>query len=491
MEFVPTIGLEIHVELKTKSKMFCSCPNDPEEKRPNHNICPVCLGHPGTLPVPNKEAIKYVVKAGLALNCQIAEYSKFDRKNYFYPDLPKGYQISQYDQPLCRDGFLDIEGGRRIRIERIHLEEDTGRLIHPQGSDYSLVDYNRAGIPLMELVTKPDITSGKEARMFAESLRTIFRYIGISNADMEKGEMRVEVNISLKEKGSSQMGTKVELKNLNSFRAVEKASDFEIKRQKEILENKGKIIQETRGWRAKQGITVSQRIKEGASDYRYFPEPDIPVLHLTKEWIDGIKSSIPELPKERKERFQREYGIPEKTIDVFVINKELGDYYEKVMTELREWVKEKEVKDKISDDTFRVLANLAAGYVSSDLEGLLNQTSIEKLQITPENFAELMTLVYSKQISSRGAKEVLKEMFETGADPSHIIKDKNLLQVSDEDKLSSFVDQVLESNKKAVEDFRKGKTNVLQFLIGKVMALSKGSANPDTVKKILLGKLEK
>jgi len=488
MQLVPTIGLEIHVELKTKSKMFCSCPNDPDEKRPNYNICPVCLGHPGTLPVANKEAIKYVVKAGLALNCHIAEYSKFDRKNYFYPDLPKGYQISQYDQPLCKDGFLDIEG-KRIRIERIHLEEDTGRLIHPQGADYSLVDYNRAGIPLMELVTKPDISSGKEARLFAESLRTIFRYIGISNADMEKGEMRVEVNISLKEKGSSKMGTKVELKNINSFRAVEKATEFEIKRQKKILEQGDKVIQETRGWRPKKGITVSQRIKEGASDYRYFPEPDLPIIHLTKEWIDAVKSEIPELPPERRKRFQEEYGLPSKTIDTFVTNKELGDYYEEVMSELREWVKEAEEKKEISEKKYKELASLAAGYISSDLEGLLNEQdkeeSIQNLKITPENFAELMTLLYSKQISSRGAKDVLKEMFRTGADPPHIIKENNLLQVSDESKLKSLVDKVIQENNKAVADFKKGKTNVLQFLIGKVMALSRGSANPDVVRKLL------
>src|SRR3989344_6822214 len=270
--YKPTIGLEIHAELKTNSKMFCSCKNDPDEKRPNFNICPICAGHPGTLPVANEEAIKKVIKAGLALNCQIAEDSKFDRKNYFYPDLPKGYQISQYDKPLCENGYLIIDG-RKIRIRRIHLEEDTGSLLHPDGADYSLVNLNRAGVPLMELVTEPDITSGKEARKFAEELRTIFRYLKVSDADMEKGLMRVEVNISVSK--TKKFGTKVEIKNLNSFKVVEKAIDFEIARQQEVLESGEEVVQETRGWHDKKEITFSQRQKESAHDYRYFPEPDL------------------------------------------------------------------------------------------------------------------------------------------------------------------------------------------------------------------------
>jgi len=277
MSYFPTVGLEIHAELKTKSKMFCSCLNDPDEKQANINICPICTAHPGVLPVINKEAVRKVIKTGLALNCQIPEYSKFDRKNYFYPDLPKGYQISQLYMPFCENGFLEINS-RKIKIREIHLEEDTGRLVHPQGADYSLVDFNRAGIPLMELVTEPDIHSAKEARRFAEELRLIFRYLNVSDADMEKGEMRVEANISLSK--TNKLGTKVEIKNLNSFRAVEKGIEYEIKRQSEILEKGEKVIQETRGWHDTKQITVSQREKEEAHDYKYFPEPDLPILHI-------------------------------------------------------------------------------------------------------------------------------------------------------------------------------------------------------------------
>src|SRR3989344_2037104 len=289
--YQPTIGLEIHVELKTKSKMFCSCFNDPDEKQPNINVCPICMGHPGTLPVINEEAVKKVIKTGLALNSSIPENSKFDRKNYFYPDLPKGYQISQYDEPLCKGGFLTVDG-RKIDITRVHLEEDTGKLIHPAGTEYSLVDFNRAGIPLMELVTEPDITSAKEAKRFAEELRLILRYLGVSDADMEKGEMRVEANISLGD--GKKLGTKVEIKNLNSFRSVEYGINYEIERQGKILKAGKKIVQETRGWDAAKEVTVTQRIKEAAHDYRYFPEPDLPPLQFTPEEVKKIKAKIPE-----------------------------------------------------------------------------------------------------------------------------------------------------------------------------------------------------
>ena len=307
--YKPIIGLETHVELNTKTKMFCSCPNDPDEKRPNVNICPTCTAQPGTLPVINEEAVKKVIKTGLALNSQIPEYSKFDRKNYFYPDLPKGYQISQLYQPLCKEGFLEIDG-RKIRIREVHLEEDTGRLVHPEGADYSLVDFNRAGIPLMELVTEPDITSAKEARRFAETLHLILHYLDVSDADMEKGQMRVEVNISVS--GDEKLGIKVEIKNLNSFRTVERGIDYEIKRQTELLESGKKISQETRGWDDVKGITVSQREKEEAHDYRYFPEPDLPPLYLgTPSYINEIRAEIPELPQQRRERFAKEYQLPE------------------------------------------------------------------------------------------------------------------------------------------------------------------------------------
>ena len=500
--FKPTIGLEIHSELNTKSKMFCSCRNDPDEKRPNVNICPVCLAHPGTLPVVNKEAVKKVIKTGLALKCKIADISKFDRKNYFYPDLPKGYQISQYDMPLCSEGFLNINTGKedkKIRITRIHLEEDTGRLIHPgrdtgdnnKNIDYSLIDFNRAGIPLMELVTEPDLNSGKEARKFAEGFQSILRYLGVSYADMEKGQFRVEVNISLSK--DEKLGTKVEIKNLNSFRAVEGAVDYETKRQKKILEKGDKVIQETRGWDKIKGITISQRIKEEANDYRYFPDPDLPTLKLPKDFINEIKAEIPELPQERKERMIKEYRLNEKEADFFVLNKELGDYFEKVASESREWIKESEIKEVVRGDEFLKLIKLATNYITSDLQGLLRGMSVrdDGFLITPENFAEFITLIYKGRISSKIAKNLLEEMFKNGADPSQIIEERGLVQITDESEIEKIIEKVISENEKAVSDYKKGKEASFQFLIGQIMRESKGKANPEKISKILKKLLDK
>jgi len=486
MKYQPVIGLEIHVELKTESKMFCSCKNDPDEKHPNLNICPICMGHPGTLPVINKEAIRKVIKTGLALNCRIPEYSKFDRKNYFYPDLPKGYQISQYDMPLCKDGFLEIEG-RRIKIRRVHLEEDTARLSHEK--DYSLVDFNRAGIPLMELVTEPELSSAKEARLFAEELRPILRYLQVSEADMEKGQLRVEANISLRlihetntkqntKPHENKLGTKVEIKNLNSFRAVEKALEYEMERQKKILESGKKIIQETRGWNENKGTTFSQREKEEAHDYRYFPEPDLPPLHFTEKEIQEIKAEIPELPQNKRERFKREYNLDAKNIEVFIVNKDLGGYFEKVVSEFKPNLP----KDKLSN-----LIKVAANYLITDLQGLLKGKSVKTndFLITPENFAEFVTLIQDGKISSKIAKIVLAEMFKTGADPSHIVGEKGLVQITDKTEIERIIKEVIKSNLKAVEDWKSGKENALQFLIGKVMAISKGKAGPQIVNELL------
>ncbi len=484
MEYKPAIGLEIHIELKTKGKMFCSCLNDPDERKPNVNVCPICLGHPGTLPVINQEAVREVIKTGLSLNCQIPEYSKFDRKNYFYPDLPKGYQISQLYQPLCKEGFLKI-GNKKIRIREVHLEEDTGKLIHPESADYSLVDFNRAGIPLMELVTEPDITSAKEARDFAQELQLILRYLDVSAADMEKGQLRVEANISISK--DKKLGTKVEIKNLNSFRAVEQGIDYEIKRQTEILESGKKVIQETRGWDEVRGVTMSQREKEEAHDYRYFPEPDLPPLNTSRLLIGEIKAEIPELPQERRERFKKEYEIGEKEIEIFVFNKDLGEYFEKVMSELRNWVKVIEKKKKVSRDGFLKLTKFCLNYIITDLQGLLKGGSVpdKDFLINPENFAEFVTLIYEGKISSKIAKMVLSEMFKTGADPSHVIKEKELTQITDTSEIEKIIKEVISKNKKAVEDFKKGKENAFQFLIGQIMAASKGKANPQLVKDIL------
>jgi len=479
MAYKPTIGLEIHAELKTNSKMFCSCKNDPDEKRPNYNICPVCTAQPGTLPVANEEAIKKVIKTGLALNCKIAEDSKFDRKNYFYPDLPKGYQISQYDQPLCSSGFLEI-AGRRIRITRIHLEEDTGSLMHPEGTDYSLVNLNRAGIPLMELVTEPDITSGKEAREFAEELQLILRYLGVSDADMEKGQMRVEVNISLS--SSKKLGTKVEIKNLNSFKVVEKAIDFEIARQEEVLESGEKVVQETRGWHDKKEITFSQREKEEAHDYRYFPEPDLPPMHFEKDYIDKIRAAVPELPAQKRERFKKEYGLNAGSIEFFVANKDLSEYFEKVVSEFEEWTEEEE-----KGQAHIKASKLAANYLISDVKGLLGDKNFVKTEfkITPENFAEFVKMIYKGEISSKIAKMVLTDMFNTGSDPSTFVEENNLRQMSDDSELEKIVKDVVEKNTKAVDDYKKGKSASLQFLAGRVMAVTKGRAKPETVQKLL------
>jgi aspartyl-tRNA(Asn)/glutamyl-tRNA(Gln) amidotransferase subunit B len=494
--YQPTIGLEVHIELKTKSKMFCACRNDPDEKHPNVNICPICLGHPGTLPVINEEAVKKTIKTGLALNCQILEYSKFDRKNYFYPDLPKGYQISQYDMPFCKEGYLEING-KRIRIRRLHLEEDTGRLLHER--DYSLVDFNRAGIPLMELVTEPDINSAKEARKFAEELQLILRYLGVSDADMEKGQMRVEANVSLQAASNKQqeisnkgqevirLGTKVEIKNLNSFRSVEKAIDYEISRQIKLLGAGKKIIQETRGWHDQKQITFSQREKEEAHEYRYFPEPDLPSLHFTEEDIAKIRAQIPELPQQKRERFKKEYQLDEKSIEIFVVNKDIGEFYEKTMSELRNWIKEVEIKSDVGEGEFLNLTKLCANYMITDLQALLKKAFAEgeDFLITPENFAEFITLIYEGKISSKIAKMVLAEMFSKGTDPSHIIEESGLAQITDEVEIEKIVKEVILQNQKAVEDFKKGKENALQFLVGKVMAVSKGKANPQEVNRIL------
>lgn len=481
MKYTPTIGLEIHAQLKTNTKMFCDSLNNPEEKTPNKNICPICMGHPGVLPVINKKAIKNVIKTGLALNCKIPEKTYFERKNYFYPDLPKNYQISQKEAPLCKNGKLQINNNN-IRIKEIHLEEDTGKLLHDKNEKYSLVDFNRAGIPLMELVTEPDITSAAEAKKFCEELRLILRYLGISNANMEKGEMRCEANISLGI--GKKLGTKVEIKNLNSFKAIERAIEYEIKRQNELLEEKDKVIQETRGWNEKKQKTFSQRIKETSDDYRYFSEPDLPPLKILREETKKIKAEIPELPTNRRKRFKQEYKIPDNDIEVFTSYKILGDYFEKIISELKNWLKT--INKKTLDADFYKLVKLTANYLITELKKYLdNLEDIKNIKITPENFAEFITLVSQSKISSSAAQTVLKKMFETGADPSHIIQERNLIQVSDESELKKIIDNVIKNNPQPVKDYSFGKSEAVQFLIGQVMKKSKGKANPQIVAKLL------
>ncbi len=472
MQYKPTIGLEVHAELKTKTKMFCDCLNDPEEKHPNVNVCPICSGHPGTLPVPNKKAIESVLKVGMALNGDIPQFSKFDRKNYFYPDLPKSYQISQYDLPFVFGGAL-----RGVRLRRIHLEEDTGRLAHSEDGKSSYVDYNRSSVPLMELVTEPDITSAEQAVEFGKELQLILRYLGVSNADMEKGQMRVEANISLN------MGTKVEVKNINSFRAVFGAINYELKRQEEVLTSGGKIIQETRGWDDARNVTVSQRIKEEAHDYRYFPEPDIPPLDLSGFNLKQLKLEIPELPHAKRLRFVKEFGLTPEQAEVLVMDRAMGEFFEETISELAE-----EDGADISEKT-----KLAFNYLTSDLRGLLleREMTLDECKVDPENFADLIILVHKKEVSSRGAKDILVKMLETGLDPREIMRSENLTQVSDESALRPMAERIVSENPKAVEDFRKGKSNALQFLVGKAMAGLKGSGNPTVLQKIFRDVLEK
>ncbi|MEX0869894.1 MAG: Asp-tRNA(Asn)/Glu-tRNA(Gln) amidotransferase subunit GatB [Candidatus Spechtbacterales bacterium] len=496
-KYIPTIGLEVHSQLKTKTKMFCDCLNDPTESNPNVNICPVCMGHPGTLPVTNKEAVTQVIRVGLALNSEIAEFSKFDRKNYFYPDLPKGYQISQYDIPFCSGGYIDIEYEgkhgeefKRIEVERVHLEEDTGRMVHDEEGN-SLVDFNRAGLPLMELVTKPVMNSAVEARKFAEQLRLVLRYLGASDADMERGQMRVEVNLSLAPKDAKELGTKVELKNLNSFRAVEDASAYEIKRQTSLLEKGEKVAQETRGWDDNKGQTFSQRAKEEAHDYRYFPEPDIPPMNITPEYgfdIAELEASLPELPQKKLERFSLEYGMEYAEAKIFIEDPEIANYYEAVVSEALEWTKD---DTGLKDENKEKIKKLASNYIIKNLRTLLAEhaTPLQDLKITAENFGELIARVYKKEISSSAAREVLDEMFKTGKEPVHVIEEKGLAQVSDEGEVEKIIDEVINDNEKAVEDYKKGEENALKFLVGQVMARSKGSANPQVATELFKKKL--
>jgi aspartyl-tRNA(Asn)/glutamyl-tRNA(Gln) amidotransferase subunit B len=469
--YIPTIGLEIHAELKTQTKMFCSCKNAPDEERPNVNVCPICLGHPGTLPVINHEAVKLVAKIGLALKGIIADYSQFDRKSYFYPDLPKGYQISQYEHPIVEKGFL-----RGVRITRVHLEEDAGRLAHASNS--SLVDFNRAGLPLMELVTEPDIHNAEEAVSFARGLQEILRYLGASDADMEKGQMRIEANISIAPESAGRLGTKVEVKNINSFKAVHDAIKFEIDRQSKLLDEGKKIVQETRGWNDVRNVTVSQRIKEEANDYRYFPEPDLPPLNLLsgpdKFDLEKIKSEIPELPDEKRNRFGVEYGLNKDIIETLVAEKELADWFEEAASEL---------KEKTEKGDIQLLAN----YLTSDLKGLMKNgsASTTKIKIKPEHLAHLVFLIQSGKLTSRLAKDILAKMFETGDDPEELMKSEGMETLSDEEELQKIIEEVIVKNEKSVADYKKGKQNALQFLVGQVMAQTKGKAEPNITKTLL------
>ena len=479
MNYEPVIGLEIHVQLKTKSKMFCGSPNNPDVAEPNVNICEVCTGQPGSLPVANEEGIKKAIMVGLALNCEVPEYSKFDRKNYFYPGWPKGYQISQYDQPLCLRGRVGT-----IRITRVHLEEDAGKLIHEGG--VTLVDLNRAGVPLLEIVTEPDFKSPQEARKFLQNLRNIVRYIGVSDADMEKGHLRCDANISVRKARETKLPDyKVELKNLNSFKSVFDALNYEVKRQTEVLEEGKKLTNETRGWNGAK--TVSQRMKEEAHDYRYFPEPDLPVLNFSKAYIEKLRAELPELPGEKQARFVSEFGIPEADAEVLISDKNLAGFFEEVVSELQEWFKE----DRLPSTDIKKFAMMAVNWIIGDFQALLKEANItpRESRVTAENLAELVKMVDLGQVSVTAGRQVLGIMFQKGGDPSNIVQDEGLAQVSDETALEQSVDKVIMENQKAVEDYRGGKQQSFGFLVGQVMKELRGSGSPKVINEILRKKL--
>ncbi|HJN62948.1 MAG TPA: Asp-tRNA(Asn)/Glu-tRNA(Gln) amidotransferase subunit GatB [Candidatus Paceibacterota bacterium] len=458
-EYKATIGLEIHAELKTETKMFCNSKNDPDEKKPNANICPVCMGHPGTLPVINKEAVKSVLKVGLALQGNLADYTEFDRKNYFYPDIPKGYQISQYKYPLVSGGELN-----GVKLTRIHLEEDTALSKHK--GNYSLIDFNRAGVPLMELVTEPVITSAKQAAAFAKELQLTLRYMNVADANMEKGEMRVEANVSVSK--DSKLGTKTEIKNLNSFKIAEKAIEYEIERQTGILEAGEKVVQETRGWDENKQETFSQRQKEGSSDYRYFPDPDLPKLKLSeiKEFGSiGLANEIPDLPSEKRELY-RETGIKAEDVEVFVQSPFLGELF-------------------LSAVKAGASPPITANYITSDLIGLMGGNIKEqKFKFSIKSFFELLRMLSKGEIGSRAGKDILKIMYEEGGAPKSIAKEKGLYQQNDMTELRALAEKIISENDSVINDYKSGQGSALQFLIGQAMKETKGSANPQVISEI-------
>ncbi|MCS6998662.1 MAG: Asp-tRNA(Asn)/Glu-tRNA(Gln) amidotransferase subunit GatB [Aquificaceae bacterium] len=465
MEFEPVIGLEIHVQMDTKTKLFCSCPVE-FGAEPNRNTCPVCLGLPGSLPVLNKKAVELATRAALALNCRINTRSIFARKNYFYPDLPKGYQISQYEEPLAVEGWLEVEG-KRVRIRRLHIEEDAGKNLH-EGSR-TFVDLNRAGTPLMEIVTEPDIDSPQMAKEFLEKLRSIMRYAGVSRADMEKGQLRCDINLSIRPKGSKELGTRVEIKNVNSFKFVQKAIESEMERQTKLLLSGEKVVQETRTFDPSTGLTHPMRSKEEAEDYRYFPEPDLLPLILSPNWVEEIRKGMPELPEQRLERFLKEYGLEEYSAKVLTENKELGDFFEESLNHYGEEPR------------------LTANWLLNDLLGQLAEwgKDIESSPVSTESLAELVRLIKEGVLSSKLAKEVLKEMVATGKRPTQVVEEKGLRQVSDEDAIRGLIEQVLQENHREAERFRAGEEKVFGFLVGQVMKKAKGKANPQLVNSLL------
>lgn len=468
------IGLEIHAELLTDAKIWCGCSTQ-FGKEQNTNVCPICMGLPGALPVLNQKAVEYTIRAGLALGCEIPTFSKFDRKNYFYPDLPKAHQVSQNDEPFCLNGQVEFEVDgtkHRVGINRVHLEEEAGKSVHSGdnilGSDFTLVDYNRAGVPLIEIVTEPDLRSPEEARIFLENLRAILQYTGVSDCKMEEGSLRCDANISLRPRGSNEYGAKVEIKNMNSFRAVQRALEHEVLRQQEVLESGGVVQQETRHWDEAKGRTVSMRTKEEADDYRYFPDPDLAPVIVERDWVEAIRAELPELPGARRERFIQEYELPAYDASVLTAEKSLADFYEATVAEFDE-------------------PKTVSNWIMGEVLRLLNETErgTDDIPVEPKALAELLAIVKKGTIGANVGKEVLEEMFRSGKRASDIVKERGLEQISDTDQLQGIIAEVIAENPGPVEQYLGGKETVIKFLVGQVMKKTRGQANPAVANEML------
>jgi len=478
VEYEPVIGLEVHAQLETRSKIFCGCSTTFGEQ-PNTQTCPVCTGQPGSLPVVNRKTVEFAIKLGLATSCRIAPFCLFARKNYFYPDLPKGYQISMYEYPLAEEGFIEIVVNgqkKRIQIIRIHMEEDAGKLKHgetPETESFSYVDFNRTGVPLVEIVSGPDIRSPEEAGDYLRKLRGILQYLEICTGDMEKGTFRCDANVSIRPKGQKEFGTRTELKNMNSFRHVEKALEYEIKRQIAVAEDGKDVVQETRLWDVDQGVTISMRGKEEAHDYRYFPDPDLVPLRIDEKWIEEIRKSLPELPDEKKERFIRQYEIPEYDAEILTSTKAMATYYEECV---RLFPEPKTVSNWMMGDLLRELKR--------------NEREIDQCPVNPQHLVEMLEMIKEGTISGKIAKDLLGEMYRTGERPGKIVRDKGWVQIVDEGEIEKAIEKAMEGNPKQVEDYRKGKEKLFGFFVGEVMKQTKGKANPKLVNELLKKKLK-
>ena len=487
MEYEPVIGLEVHVQLLTRSKMFCSCRADYQSAAPNTRVCPVCLGLPGSLPSINRKAVEHTIMTGLALNCQIPSYSKFDRKNYPYPDLMKGYQISQYDLPLAVYGHLDLDMdtySTRVGIDRVHLEEDVAKLQHlpsQTGESYSLVDVNRSGVPLMEVVSAPDISSAEEAQAYLTTLHLILQYLEVTTGNMQDGSFRCDANISIRPRGSKELGKRAEVKNMNSFHSVFHALNYEFERQSRVLDSGGRVEQETRGWVEERSVTVSQRSKEYAHDYRYFPEPDLPPLVIDPAWVGSLRERLPELAGKRRSRLMREFDLSEYDAALITASRPMADYFEAALRE-----------GAATGDARNRLAKSVSNWMRGDLSRLLNASSIgiSDSQVTPPMLVELIGLVDSSAVSVTLAKTVLEEAFNSGGSPATIVRDRGYTQINDSSSLGAVVREAIESNPKAVADFLQGKDSAAKFLVGQVMRITRGQANPEIANQLITLELE-